>query len=579
DDAVGSAGKGDLAAAAARLTRGLERYQAGDLVGALVEFEKALELYGPTRGKAFGEWVKSVQAAAATGKPAAIDAEALQAMNEALEEPPKSGVRPRPPQVLHQQEETRPERARKLVSPSQGWPELPPTSDGRTPPIPGGAAADKARPPTPMETAATMTLPQPPAANRKVTRDPVEGGESPWDPVPLTPGGSEAPAELRDGARKSERQKDPLAELQSQATKAAPPPVRPGSSATLHGMPALESKLLTPQHKKRNKVTEDRPESVTREFRSQTPTGQNLRPLDVPELTDEQIQSLLSLDSPLLPEGRTSPQLELDRIDTLDDAAPPSEAERMIEMEALPEPLPSRSSTTLKPLRKNDTNPMGVESYGEFDPNQLTPTGIKPAALKPVRDPGPEDDPYADLNLLPLEVAPDLSGPDEVEEGGTNPTNPFIRGTHASKLAQYTSHGSSAEVKLEDMPPLPSLPGTKRAAHPLGVAEAALQAGDLGAAVDACEAALAETGGLGGTVARDHLPLVEQIYGAMLGGADRVPKHGKAVGDLEPRSAFLLSRIDGAMTVEDVLDVSGMPRLEALRVMALLVRRGAVVIK
>jgi hypothetical protein len=33
------------------------------------------------------------------------------------------------------------------------------------------------------------------------------------------------------------------------------------------------------------------------------------------------------------------------------------------------------------------------------------------------------------------------------------------------------------------------------------------------------------------------------------------------------------------MTVEDVLDVSGMPRLEALRGLALLVRRGAVVIK
>jgi hypothetical protein len=223
---------------------------------------------------------------------------------------------------------------------------------------------------------------------------------------------------------------------------------------------------------------------------------------------------------------------------------------------------------------------MGVESYsGEFDPSQLTPTGIKPAALKPVRDSQPEDDPYADLNLLPLEVAPDLSGPDEVEEGGTNPTNPFIRGSSASKLAQYTSYGSSTEVKLEDMPPLPSLPGTKTPGHPLGAAEGALQAGDLGAAVDACEAALAEAGGLGGEMARDHLPLVEQIYGAILGGADRVPVHGKAVGDLEPRSAFLLSRIDGSMTVEDVLDVSGMPRLEALRVMALLVRRGAVVIK
>ena len=157
-----------------------------------------------------------------------------------------------------------------------------------------------------------------------------------------------------------------------------------------------------------------------------------------------------------------------------------------------------------------------------------------------------------------------------------------IRGSHASKLAQFVTHGSSPEIKLEDMPPLPSLPGTKRPEHPLGIAEAALQAGDLGAAVDACESALAEAGGLGGKVARDHLPLVEQIYGAMLGGPKldvRVPTHGRAMGDLEPRSAFLLSRIDGAMTVEDVLDVSGMPRLEALRVMALLVRRGAVVIK
>ena len=344
-------------------------------------------------------------------------------------------------------------------------------------------------------------------------------------------------------------------------------------------MPALEPKLLTPQNRKRQKVTEDRPESVTREFRSATPTGPNLRPLDVPELTDEQIQSLLALDSPLLPEGRTAPQIELERIDGIEEARQ-FEAERLIEMEAMPTPLPHPAPQGLKPL-KNDTNPMGVESYsGEFDPSQLTPTGIKPGALKPVREPQPEDDPYSDLNLLPLEVAPDLSGPDEVEEGGTNPTNPFIRGAQAAKLVQYTSYGSSSpEPKLEDMPPLPKLPGTKTPGHPLGAAEAALQAGDLGAAVDACEVALGESGGLVGNVARDYLPLVEQIYGAILGGAERVPVHGNAMGDLDPRAAFLLSRIDGAMTVEDVLDVSGMPRLEALRVMALLVRRGAVIIK
>jgi hypothetical protein len=549
---VGSvSGKGELKGAAQHLERGMARYGEGDLVGALVEFEKALELFGSSRGKQFAAWVREVQQG--VNGPPTLDDDALAAMSEALEEP-KSGKRPRPPQVTREAEPTRPERGRKLTPP-------PVMSSSERPQRPS--------PPTQMETAATMTLPQP-------------GVESPWDPVPLTPTGTEKPPQLRGSRRKD----DQLAELQSQATKAAPPPmkpVEPGSSSTILGMPALEPKLLTPQNRKRGKVTEDRPESVTREFRSATPTGPNLRPLDVPELTDEQIQSLLSLDSPLIPEGRTTPEIELDRIDGLDDSREIEVAERIIEMDAHPTPLPHPAPPSLRPLKKNDTNPMGVESFsGEFDPSQLTPTGIKPGGLKPVRESHPEDDPYADLNLLPLEVAPDLSGPDEVEEGGTNPTNPFIRGTHASKMAQYGAHGSSAEPKLEDMPPLPKLPGTKTPGHPLGMAESALQAGDLGAAVDACEAALAESGGLAGTVARDQLPLVEEIYGAILGGPKlevRVPVHGRAVGDLEPRSAFLLSRIDGSMTVEDVLDVSGMPRLEALRVMALLVRRGAVVIK
>ena len=559
------AGKGDLKAAAAHLAAGLVHLGSNDLPAALIEFEKALELYGPVRGPAFGDWVRWVQSKARDAA-ATIDEESLAAMNEALEEPPKSAKRPRPPQVLHEPEPTRPERKPRLTPP----------------PLPGMPS-----PRTTLENAATMTLPSPPQATPKVTRDTPATTESPWDPVPLTPGGHEIPPELRDMRRRDEQ----LAELQAQATKAAPPPPpkqhpKPLPAPTILGMPALEPKLLTPQNKKRgNKVTEDRPESVTREFKSATPTGPNLRPLDVPELTDEQIHSLLALDSPLLPEGRTTPQLELDRID--DGVEPAHSAEeRLIEMEALPEPepepepLPSQSSATLRPLKKNDTNPMGVESYtGEFDPSSLTPTGVKPAGLKSVRESQPEDDPYADLNLLPLEVAPDLSGPDEVEEGGTNPTNPFIRGSHAHKLAQLAASSSSPEVKLEDMPPLPSQLRPNAPGHPLGRAEAALQAGDLGAAVDACEAALAEHGGLGGQVARDHLPLVEQIYGALLGGADRVPVHGRAMGDLEPRSAFLLSRIDGSMTVEDVLDVSGMPRLEALRVMALLVRRGAVVIK
>jgi hypothetical protein len=50
---------------------------------------------------------------------------------------------------------------------------------------------------------------------------------------------------------------------------------------------------------------------------------------------------------------------------------------------------------------------------------------------------------------------------------------------------------------------------------------------------------------------------------------DRIPMH-----ELDHRAAFLLSRIDGALTLEDVLDVSGMARLEALRHLCRLILRG-----
>ena len=48
-------------------------------------------------------------------------------------------------------------------------------------------------------------------------------------------------------------------------------------------------------------------------------------------------------------------------------------------MHAQPTPLPHPRPKGIK----NDTNPMGVEAYsGEFDPSQLTPTGIKPCGAQ-----------------------------------------------------------------------------------------------------------------------------------------------------------------------------------------------------
>ncbi len=52
------------------------------------------------------------------------------------------------------------------------------------------------------------------------------------------------------------------------------------------------------------------------------------------------------------------------------------------------------------------------------------------------------------------------------------------------------------------------------------------------------------------------------------------PLHELATAPISPRAAFLLSRVDGTLSLDEVLDVSGMPRLEAYRYLCQLFLRG-----
>ena len=65
----------------------------------------------------------------------------------------------------------------------------------------------------------------------------------------------------------------------------------------------------------------------------------------------------------------------------------------------------------------------------------------------------------------------------------------------------------------------------------------------------------------------------------VLGGLDRVPvvrtaKDALASLEIDHRAGFLLSHVDGASSFETILDVSGMPELDALRILTELLRRG-----
>lgn len=72
-----------------------------------------------------------------------------------------------------------------------------------------------------------------------------------------------------------------------------------------------------------------------------------------------------------------------------------------------------------------------------------------------------------------------------------------------------------------------------------------------------------------------------QLYMSKLGPMDQTVTQALDVSQvrwlgLDHRSGFLLSRVDGVSTVEEVLDICGMPRLEALKTLAELLERGAI---
>lgn len=107
------------------------------------------------------------------------------------------------------------------------------------------------------------------------------------------------------------------------------------------------------------------------------------------------------------------------------------------------------------------------------------------------------------------------------------------------------------------------------------------QAGDLDKAVAAVDLAMSEdpNSALGQKLITRNKDTIMSLFQAFLGDLERMPQLAKPLHELSnapisPRAAFLLSRIDGTLTIDELLDVSGMPRLEAYRHLCQLYLRG-----
>jgi len=104
---------------------------------------------------------------------------------------------------------------------------------------------------------------------------------------------------------------------------------------------------------------------------------------------------------------------------------------------------------------------------------------------------------------------------------------------------------------------------------------------DFDKAFSAVDLALSEDPGsaLAQKLVHRNREAIMMVFQSFLGSLERTPQlaqplHELANAPISPRAAFLLSRVDGQLTIDEVLDVSGMPRMEAFRFLCQLYQRG-----
>jgi len=121
----------------------------------------------------------------------------------------------------------------------------------------------------------------------------------------------------------------------------------------------------------------------------------------------------------------------------------------------------------------------------------------------------------------------------------------------------------------------------RRISSLLDLANQAAVRGELHRAVTAIDLALSQDpeSALGQKLVHRHRDAILHVLQQYLGDMSRRPKVAKPMHELNgtfigPRAAFLVSRVDGDISYDELLDVSGMPRMEAYRYLCQLVMRG-----
>ncbi|HEY0190826.1 MAG TPA: hypothetical protein VGC42_06855, partial [Kofleriaceae bacterium] len=244
---------------------------------------------------------------------------------------------------------------------------------------------------------------------------------------------------------------------------------------------------------------------------------------------------------------------------------------------------PSRPPLTTNPPIASGPLPVASKSSGMIPALIATPSGqfraVQPGdsamIAAPTRDlglrgrPPTEDEPTTELDAAKIRAAapprrdarPTLPGLDPID-------------AQSAEILEEIDRGAPTSETREDR--------TRRRISTLIERSAEWsRAGDVERAVTAVDLALSEdpNSALAQKLIHRNRDTILGAFQSFLGDLQRIPALARPLHELgsapiSPRAAFLLSRVDGTLSLDEILDVSGMPRLEAYRYLCQLFLRG-----
>ncbi|MBK8480129.1 MAG: hypothetical protein IPL40_02970 [Proteobacteria bacterium] len=248
------------------------------------------------------------------------------------------------------------------------------------------------------------------------------------------------------------------------------------------------------------------------------------------------------------------------------------------------------------PAARSPTSGAGARRSAPGLPRlRVPPVTVAPPEPEPAFGDGPNYELATDA-ATPATMAPQRRTAERLLVGASDPAAPLVLDWGADlPTCEVQPHDEAARLAREWVAEVsaggtpggravaPVAPVAPDAASPVEVARAHVAAGELEAALPILEGIAAQGAGDAASaelLARCRQELVRQYERVLVDlhavPALQVPPQQVLWQKLDHRAGFILSRVDGVLSYEDILDISGMSHFEACRILAQLVVQGVI---